>query len=415
MPTQCHHPACARQSSFNHPGEQKAKFCSEHKEPGMESVRKHCEYPSCTRLPSFNYPGEKNRRYCKNHKEPGMESVANKRCEHESCTKEPSFNHPGEKAGRFCKTHSEIGMESVLYKRCEHESCTKRPSFNFPGEQAAKFCNEHKLPGMENVKRNICEHSDCTKTSTYGRPGERPVRCMEHRMPDMKNIACCKYPDCMTVASYGYNGSRIRCSKHKSEDMEYINLCRSDFCNISVTHKKYDGYCAACFIHLFPENKVSRNYKTKENEVATFVKSLEIDKEYLTTFDRRLEYGCSLRRPDIMIECVTHVVVVEVDENQHSSIDCACEEKRHMQIFQDVGGNRPIVFIRFNPDGYKDSHGTKHPSCFKFHKQLCIPIINDRHVWSARLEVLKARIIHHISKLPCSEVIIEHLFYNGFH
>ncbi len=80
----------------------------------------------------------------------------------------------------------------------------------------------------------------------------------------------------------------------------------------------------------------------------------------------------------------------------------------------DIGGNRPIVFIRFNPDGYKDSQGTKHPSCFKFHKTLCVPIIVDKAAWSNRLELLKARIMHHLSYVPNSEVTIENLFYDGF-
>lgn len=167
-------------------------------------------------------------------------------------------------------------------------------------------------------------------------------------------------------------------------------------------------------MNLFPDKEISRNYKTKENEVATYVKSLEIEKEYLTSFDKRVPEGCSSRRPDIMVECVTHVVVIEIDENQHRSHENICENKRAMQIFQDIGGNRPIVFIRFNPDGYKDSQGTKHPSCFKFHKTLCVPIIVDKAVWSHRLELLKTRIMHHLSYVPSSEVTIENLFYDGF-
>ena len=43
--------------------------------------------------------------------------------------------------------------------------------------------------------------------------------------------------------------------------------------------------------------------------------------------------------------------IVEIDENQHIEYDCSCENKRIMELSQDVG-HRPIIFIRFNPDDY---------------------------------------------------------------
>ena len=239
---------------------------------------------------------------------------------------------------------------------------------------------------MENVTARLCELPGCKKQPSFGYQGERPIMCKDHATAGMETILGkrCQRENCLTRVDY-------------------------------TQSQKYDGYCVTCFVHLFPEREVTRNYKTKENEVVVYVKSLNIDKEYLTTFDRKIQDGCSLRRPDIMIECVTHVVIIEVDENQHFSQECSCEDKRHMQIFQDLGNNRPVVFIRFNPDGYKDSHGKRQPSCFKFHQRLSVPIIIDKVVWSNRLQVLKDRIMHHLPNVPSSEVTVEHLFYNGFH
>ena len=77
-------------------------------------------------------------------------------------------------------------------------------------------------------------------------------------------------------------------------------------------------------------------------------------------FDKSIEGGCSKRRPDVFMDLLTHVVIVECDENQHKSYTPQCERRRKMELFQDVGF-RPVVFVRFNPDGYKGGNG----GCFR--------------------------------------------------
>ena len=47
----------------------------------------------------------------------------------------------------------------------------------------------------------------------------------------------------------------------------------------------------------------------------------------------------------------SHIIIIEIDENQHTSYEEICENKRTMEISQDFGF-RPIIFIRFNPDSY---------------------------------------------------------------
>jgi hypothetical protein len=59
-----------------------------------------------------------------------------------------------------------------------------------------------------------------------------------------------------------------------------------------------------------------------------------------------------------MVDLGSHLLIIEVDENKHSSYDCSCENKRLMLLSQDVG-HRPIVFLRFNPDDYIDEAGNK--------------------------------------------------------
>ena len=132
------------------------------------------------------------------------------------------------------------------------------------------------------------------------------------------------------------------------------------------------------------------------------------------TFDKSAG-GCSKRRPDIAIDCFTHVLINEVDEFGHDTEEyCSCENKRMMQIFEDYG-NRPIVFIRMNPDSYVNSKGTKIPSCFSKSKKTGLLQILKPKMWEERLQVIEERIRHHIENIPDREITIEHLYYNGFH
>ncbi len=48
----------------------------------------------------------------------------------------------------------------------------------------------------------------------------------------------------------------------------------------------------------------------------------------------------------------SHYVIVECDENQHRDRPCECEQRRMIEIYQSLGGMR-VLFIRYNPDGYK--------------------------------------------------------------
>jgi hypothetical protein len=49
-------------------------------------------------------------------------------------------------------------------------------------------------------------------------------------------------------------------------------LCKSTFCE-TYKNKKYNGYCTRCYIHLFPNQPISRNYKTKEYAVLEFIRN----------------------------------------------------------------------------------------------------------------------------------------------
>ena len=83
------------------------------------------------------------------------------------------------------------------------------------------------------------------------------------------------------------------------------------------------------------------------------------------------------------------MIIIEVDENQHSDYDCSCENKRIMELSQDVG-HRPIVFIRFNPDNYKKRDGTNVSSCWGTDGNgICVVKKSKKKEWQGRLNCLK--------------------------
>ena len=174
---------------------------------------------------------------------------------------------------------------------------------------------------------------------------------------------------------------------------------------------KYKGYCIHCFVHMFPNERVSTNYKCKENEVVQFIQnqfpSLTI------THDKTIPNGCSRKRPDVFIDLGYQVLIVEIDEDEHIDYDCLCENKRTMLLSQDIH-HRPLVFIRFNPDGYTDSTNTKISSCFAQNKKGVLVIKpSKRTEWQNRLTVLSNTIQYWMENKTDKTIEIVHLFYSS--
>jgi hypothetical protein len=143
----------------------------------------------------------------------------------------------------------------------------------------------------------------------------------------------------------------------------------------------------------------------RENYIVDYLKE-EIEEEFV--HDRIIDDGCSRRRPDIRYEKFTHTVIIEVDENRHSGY--SCETKRMMLIFQDLG-NRPIIFIRINPDGYKDENGDKIRSPFAYNeKGICY--VRDEDELTMRCQKLAEKVKFWLETIPEKEVTVEQLFFS---
>jgi hypothetical protein len=96
--------------------------------------------------------------------------------------------------------------------------------------------------------------------------------------------------------------------------------------------------------------------KAKEKAVGQFLMSKE--DLHIESYDKVIDASCNYKRPDFVIDALLFKIIVEVDEGQHKSYPCECEQKRMIMVHQSFGGT-PVVFIRYNPDAFKDYKNKK--------------------------------------------------------
>ena len=452
--TICENVDCTISAYFNVSGQTIGRFCNKHKTVGMINVKdKLCAHADCNQRPSFNILGGKPI-YCGTHKLDGMANVMIKTCEHANCQLTPVYNSPETKTGRFCATHKSAGMINVVNKTCEYTDCLKSPSYGLAG-QRPRFCVEHKQPNMVDTKHKTCLYENCELTPSYGNPTDKaPTYCSAHRLEGMINIKHkkCVVDGCRMQPTYNYIGEITPryCKEHKLDLMvdvqhrkcnenecirrplyNYTNESRPIYC---VNHKlpnmidvqskqcltylcsqrsyrpSFEGYCTFCFTNLFPEKPVVRNYKSKEKSVAEYILNEFPNMTWIS--DKRVQDGCSRRRPDLVLDLGYQIIIIEIDENQHTDYDCSCENKRLMEISQDVG-HRNIIFIRFNPDQYIEKDGSKIKSCWTINKHgLSVVTKNNNKEWNNRLNALKKQIQYWIDNNTDKMVEIIQLYYD---
>jgi len=374
----CIYDGCKKQPSFNIEGQTKALYCATHKKEGMIDVKnKSCIHDGCNRRPNYNFKGYPRAIYCATHKKDEMIDINHITCIHDGCNIRPAFNIEGQTKALYCATHKKEGMIDIRSKKCSHKGCNKQPTFNFEGETKAVYCTTHKKDGMINIKCRKCSHNGCNKQPAYNNDDHtKALYCASHKKDGMIDV------------------------RHKS--------CIHNWCHIIVTDK-YEGYCLRCYIYTFPDKPVARNYKTKERAVVEFV--CERFPEHTWITDKKVNDGCSMRRPDILLDLGYQVLIIEIDENAHQDYDCSCENKRIMELSQDVG-HRPIVFIRFNPDSYRKGD-TKIPSCWEQNMNgICV--VKYKEDWNYRLNTLETQIKYWSLQSNTTNKIIEtiQLFYD---
>ncbi len=469
----CEHDGCKVRASFGPLGEGRlsARCCAKHipeneKDNWGNVVDKLCEGKGCRKQPKYGplNGGRTSARYCVNcipaQEREQWENVVSKKCEGKGCRTIATFgplagSHSSARYCSSCIPKNEKGLwEDVKNKRCEGKSedghlCRKHPSFGLWGGNSAtaRFCSDH-VPQDDRVWEDVvskrCEGTTWDGEKCRTRPSFGPLEgepssarfCAQHiphgsrnEWGNVKDKRRCVGRDevggrCLKSAAFGPLGgdasSAIYCTNCAPDKINWENVksnrCAQDGCSTQAYKRRYRGYCMPCFASLFPLEPVANNFKTKERLIVQALDELlKRDFTHLeVTYDRQVVGGCSRRRPDIAVDVLTHVVIVECDEFGHDTEDyCSCENKRMMQLFQDYG-NRPIVFIRFNPDAYTNSVGIRVSSCFT-RTPTGLVKLTKQETWEGRLRVLQDRLKGHIEVIPNQEVTVEHLYYDGFH
>ncbi len=242
---------------------------------------------------------------------------------------------------------------------------------------------------------SICEHG---RQKSYCKECGGSCIC-EHGRQKSK----CKECIGASICQHGKYNSRCKICNGSA-------LCKSSWCETNG-NKKYEGYCLACFVNN-PDNHhkpAMSNYKTKEKDVVDRITQTFTDFTWVA--DKRVQDGCSRRRPDLLLDMGSHIIIVEIDENKHTNYDCSCENKRLMELSQDLQ-HRPIVFVRFNPDHYTNQEGLSIKSCWKLNKLGIMQIMKTKEKeWEERIDILKQQIQYWIDNPTQKTIEIIELFY----
>jgi hypothetical protein len=121
--------------------------------------------------------------------------------------------------------------------------------------------------------------------------------------------------------------------------------------------------CRNCYNHIVLGGSPRQLVRKEQYVLAELQRQLPELEDFFVLWDCPIDGGCSKRRPDMLFDFGIGSLVIEVDEDAHKSEDASCREKRMCEIYLDLG-ERPIVFIRFNPDkceGRKETMFTVSP------------------------------------------------------
>ena len=370
----CIHPECITRPTFGKIGTKIAEYCVLHipvteVDNYVNVLNKTCIHPECITRPTFGKIGTKLAEYCTDHipkdKVDDYVDVRSKICIHPECQIQPSFGKTGTKLAEYCKTHipkDEVkNYVNVVSKTCIHPECITRPTFGKPNTKLMEYCAEHaKLhPGYVNVKNKQCEHSNCTKLVAFGKLFQSKTHCHTHRTQNMykKNHPKCEHEKCKQRPLYTDDNTNYpqRCEHHKTDNDVNIIESTCTSCN-DLHYIKTGNVCSGCQTMVI-------ELHVKESRIRTVLTANNIKFQH----DQIVDKMCSKRRPDFVIDCDKYMLVVEVDENQHASYACECEQGRMIQIHNDIG--MKTCFIRYNPDTYTDHQNKQHKTSTQNHKR----------------------------------------------
>jgi hypothetical protein len=409
-------------ASYAKPGSKYKELCGECSEKigGSNPHANLCKCP-LKKQAVFNWEGETKGLCCVKCKEKGMIDVKSTLCI--KCNKtRASFGKEGTKKKLYCKQCS-IGIKGIVLigvKMCE-KCNNKQAHYGSTKEFVRRYCSTHKKKGMKLLYGNFCEKCKDTIAvfgDEYDAMATRCKKCADKGMIDIVNKKCIKcIEDNVKNPKQGkYNVPTEKCGKycleHKTDDMINVQAtyCKKG-CGTQVCTNKYKGFCLDCYKYKFPYDPVFRTLCVKEKYVQKCIEvKLDITKLKIS-FNKPVSFNGINKRPDILIRCGKYRIIVEIDEFQHKSYDIDNDNTRNNFLWEALG-KKPIVIIRFNPDGYKSSNKTIKSSPWE-QKNGNITLKSEfKNIWCRRMKLLIENIQYWLDNTPVDDITIKKLYYD---
>lgn len=387
MPRFCDFQGCSKYSSYC--SENRESFrCVLHRDPDMVRFRKktgdcqHEDHKDTTAVgASFNFPTERKPKFCKVHRLPGMIDVKSKKCV--ECVKngveKPKQPTYGFDKPTHCLQHKSEEMKDQRHRTETCEMCPTRASY---GIEKPSRCRKHKTEGMTDVVSRMCVKCHLIQ-GVFGKEGKLYCKnCKDVDAPNVKAKMCEKCGQHHPVFNYKDEKKGKFCASCKADDMVDVVNPKCKSCSLFTVLRK-EGLCCYCL----PTSTVKQ--KTKEMTVVNFLS----ERKFEFTHNKSVGYVCGNYRPDIRIDAGTHIVIVEIDEDQHKQYDSGCETARMFNICQAEG--MKCVFLRYNPDTFRVEGKIR------------------RVLGDTRLKTLEKHLRKCIETIPKKELTVYRLYYDN--
>lgn len=253
--------------------------------------------------------------------------------------------------------------------RCQHEECDQ--AFSTSGNLATHM----RVHSKERPFR--CDHDECNKTFT-----QKAHLTTHSRVHTNERPFLCDHDKC----GLGFKSSSHLAVHKRVHSGERPHLCDHEKCgqsfatpNCLAIHKRVHtgarpylcGECGDAFVqrghltnHMRSMHDPDRHAREKKQEqrivLALTAAGLAFRREV------QIKYPCTdssasgglFARIDFHMSVHDHLVLLEVDENQHasSSYSVSCDATRMEKVHESLalaGNTLPVIFVRYNPHAYR--------------------------------------------------------------
>lgn len=377
---------CDTRATYGKEGSSKIEYCKSHAPTDYVSItHKLCKM--CTTRACFGPKNSKILEFCQKHAPADYINITSKQCK--MCDIPAQYGIKGSRVKEYCIDHAPIEYVLITHKCL---LCDKSPSYKEHNNTVAKYCKNHAPEGYvtNKIKCLLCNttasygqkdklqeycklHAPhnyinvvspqcvlCDKYPRYAIPSinnrlrlGKPTHCLSHKQSGMIQIKNCIIKDCNRSALYGTT-KPIHCEEHKlDEDIDMIEReCKN--CQ-RIERVNIDGICWDYCVATTNYNKLYKKGILVKQQKIMLLLQREIKADLYCT-DKVIDSSCSLRRPDFVYHCGSHIVIIEVDEKAGncSSYHSESSEKEKVRMFEisNCFEGCPLIFIRYNPDDF---------------------------------------------------------------